>query len=106
MQFDLATPMVVTGEMTLKMDASLEAMGQSADMRADVRMTFKPKDGLKSTHTAEPAGDDAGGGDAVAPGGGEVEAPGGVVGGEAPSDEVPAKAPAEDVPTEEPTVTP
>lgn len=92
LKFDLARPTVVTGEMDLKMDASMEVMGTSADMRMVMHMTFAPKEGLVSTQPA-------GGADEVAPTEGAPEHEPGEA---APTEAAPEYEPGEAAPEHEP----
>jgi len=44
MEFDLARPIMSKAEITLKMDASMKVMGQSADMKVDAKVTMSPRE--------------------------------------------------------------
>ncbi|TNF37265.1 MAG: hypothetical protein EP329_03605 [Deltaproteobacteria bacterium] len=57
MEFDLARPMLAKAEIDLKMDASMEIMGQDADMKVDAKVTMTPKGPIADAPAPEKGGE-------------------------------------------------
>ena len=55
MTFDLTRPMLAKADITLKMDAEMEVMGQSAEMKVDAKVTMTPQGPLGPEVAPAPA---------------------------------------------------